>query len=146
MGEKAFKELIETLFQMQKEVERVFRELWSKVSIEGGPELGAWEPPADVIDQDEDIVVLIDIPGFSKEQIKVKVTEDAIEVQAKRPSEQLTQGKYLMKQRIMETLYKRIEFPAKVRAEHAKARLENGVLEVRVPKISIAKEIQVPIE
>ncbi len=146
MGEKVVSELVETLARMEREVERMFRDLWTKLSAEIPLKFEAWEPPADVIDAGDELIVYVDVPGFSKENIKVKVTEDCIEIIAKQSEEKTVSGTYLLRQRFRESLYKRIDLPVKVRPEQARARLENGVLEVRVPKSGIVKEIQVSIE
>jgi len=146
MGEKLVDELVETLSQMEREVERMFRDVWMKLSAETPLRLGAWEPPADVVDRGEELVVYVDVPGFSKEDIKVKVTEDCIEIFAKKSEEKVIEGSYLLKQRFRESLYKKVDLPFKVRPEQAKARLENGVLEIRIPKSGLTKEIQVSIE
>jgi len=139
-------ELVETLARMEKEVEKMFRDLWTRLSAEVPLRLEAWEPPADIIDVGEELVIYVDAPGFSKENIKVKVTEDYIEVTAQKSDEKAVVGTYLLRQRFRESLYKRIALPVKVRPEQAKARLENGVLEIRVPKSGVAKEIQVFVE
>jgi len=131
--------------RVQRELEKAFRDAMARLSA-AGASFGAWEPPADVIDRGEDIVVLVDTPGFSKEDIKVKVTESAVEVMAQRSRTVQPEGKYLLRQRMGESLYKRIDLPVKVRPEHAKARLENGVLEIVIPKSEVAREIQVIVE
>jgi HSP20 family protein len=146
MGEKLVDELVETLSQMEREVERMFRDVWMKLSAETPLRLGAWEPPADVVDKGEELVVYVDVPGFSKEDIKVKVTEDYVEIFAKKSEEKVIEGSYLLRQRFRESLYKKVDLPFKVKPEQAKARLENGVLEIRIPKSGLTKEIQVSVE
>lgn len=138
-------EIANLIAQTQKEVEKLFRDVWSKLSAEG-LRLGAWEPPVDVIDRGEEIIVLADVPGFSKEDIKVKVTETAVEVFAQRSTEIPIEGRYVLRQRVRDSIYRRVDLPVKVRPELAKAKLENGVLEVRIPKSEVAREIQILVE
>lgn len=145
MAEQVVQEVAQLITQVQKDIERLFRDLWSRLSSEGVVP-AAWEPPVDVIDRGEEIVVLIDVPGFSKDDVKVKVAENSLEIFAQRSTVVPIEGKYLIRQRIRESLYKRIELPVKIRPEQAKAKLENGVLEIRAPKSEVAKEIQVVIE
>lgn len=146
MGEALLSEVAELLARVQKEVDKMFNDLWAKLSAEVPVKPSVWEPPADVIDLGEEYVVYVDVPGFSKEDIKVKVTEDYVEIQARRSEEKAVGGRYVLRQRFRESLYKRVEFPVKVRPEQAKARLENGVLEIRIPKSSVTREIQLSIE
>ncbi|MEM2591894.1 MAG: Hsp20/alpha crystallin family protein, partial [Thermofilaceae archaeon] len=119
--------------------------VWARLSAEG-LKFGAWEPPVDVVDRGDELVVLVDAPGFSKEDIRVKVTETAVEVFAQRTTEIPIEGRYIIRQRVRDSIYRKVELPVKVRPELAKAKLENGVLEVRIPKSEVAKEIQVLVE
>lgn len=135
-----------TVAQFQRDMERAFEKIWTKLAAERPLKLGIWEPPADVVEKDNEIIVYVDVPGFSKDDVKVRVTDDAVEVMAERKAEAMVGGKYLMKQRVREALYKRIDLPVKVRPEQAKARMENGVLEIRVPKSEVVREVQIVVE
>lgn len=135
-----------TIAQFQRDVERTFEKIWTKLAAERPLKLGIWEPPADVVEKDNEIIVYVDVPGFSKDDVKVRVTDDAVEVMAERKAEAAVGGKYLLKQRVREALYKRIDLPVKVRPEQAKARMENGVLEIRVPKSEVVREVQIVVE
>ena len=145
--ERIVDELISTVAEVQREIERMFENFWSRVGSKRPLKLGAWEPPVDVIDRDGEIVIYVDVPGFSKDEVRVKVTEDAVEVTAEKKEETaVTQENYVVRERVRTALFRRIELPAKVRPEEAKAKLENGVLEIRIPKSGIAREVQITIE
>jgi len=78
------------------------------------------EPLVDVFDEVNEVKVCAELPGVSKEDIRVRVTEDnklIISVEA-------PQRKY----------YKEIELPARVNPERARATYKNGVLEVVLEK------------
>ncbi len=135
-----------TIAQFQRDMERTFEKIWTRLATERPLKLGVWEPPADVVEKDNEIIVYVDVPGFSKDDVKVRVTDDAVEVMAERKAEAAVGGKYILKQRVREALYKRIDLPVKVRPEQAKARMENGVLEIRVPKSEVVREVQIVVE
>ncbi|MEM2217459.1 MAG: Hsp20/alpha crystallin family protein, partial [Thermofilaceae archaeon] len=109
MEEKVLEELMATIAQFQRDVEKTFEKIWTKLATERPLKLGAWEPPADVIDKDNEIIIYVDVPGYSKDDVKVRVTDDTIEVMAERKVEAATEGKYILKQRVREVLYKRID-------------------------------------
>lgn len=77
-----------------------------------------FEPLVDVLEEDDTITVVAELPGASKDKIKVKVGEDYVEIRA-------SNGK---------KYYKRVRLPAKVKPETAKASFNNGVLEVVIEK------------
>ena len=145
MSEQAVQEVSNIIAQVHREVEKAFRELWARLSGGGLAPL-AWEPPADAIEGKDEVIILVDVPGFTKDEIKVKVTESSVEISAQKGAPALPGGRYILRQRTWASLYKRIDLPVKVRPELAKARLENGVLEVRVPKSELAREVQVTVE
>ena len=139
-------DIINTIVDMQREMERTFRELWTKLSAEKPLEVAGWEPPTDIVETDEEIIVYVDVPGFSRDDIRVKVTEDSVEVRAERSAERRVEGKYLLRQRIHKSLFKLIKLPVKIRPEEAKAKLENGVLVIYLPKRTVGREVPISIE
>lgn len=77
------------------------------------------EPLVDVLDEDDEIVIVAELPGVEKDEIKVKIkgTKFTIHVtNAERP------------------YHTEIELPSKVRKDQAKSTIRNGVLEVRLKK------------
>ncbi|RLE60652.1 MAG: hypothetical protein DRJ35_02645 [Thermoprotei archaeon] len=146
--EEGTQEILQSIARFQKEVERTFREFWDKFS-KYTLSLGTFEPLIDIEDRNEELVIYVDLPGFSKNEIKIKVTEDSVEVKAEKSAERKTvekERKYITRQRFYEGFYKRIVLPVKVRPEQARARLENGVLEIRIPKSEAAREVEVNVE
>lgn len=139
------REIATMIAQAQREIEKMFRDLWARLALEG-LRPSVWEPPVDVVERDDEIVVFVDVPGFSKDDVKIKVAENGIEVFAQRSTPIQIEGKYILRQRLRESLHRRVDLPVKVRPEQAKARLENGVLEVRLPKSEVAREIQIIVE
>ncbi len=89
----------------------------------------------DVEDRGKDFHVSVDLPGFSKEDVNIEVAEDVLTVQAKKSQEQEEKQKnYVHKERMAQTFYRRIALPEKVKTDDAKASLNNGVLEIMLPK------------
>nr|MDO8086325.1 Hsp20/alpha crystallin family protein [Candidatus Sigynarchaeum springense] len=79
------------------------------------------KPVSDVINEDNEIVVVVELPGVDKNAIKLDATDYSIEISAD------AQGK-----RKYET---RLDLPEKINPERAKARYTNGILEVRLEKV-----------
>ncbi|MCE4619921.1 MAG: Hsp20/alpha crystallin family protein [Desulfurococcales archaeon] len=82
------------------------------------------EPLVDVMDVGDEIWVIAELPGVSKEKIKVKATENKVTIKAE------NDRKY----------YKEIELPAEVDPDTAKASYRNGVLEIKLKKKASSKE------
>ncbi len=146
--EEVTQEILQSIANFQKEMEKTFREFWDRFS-KYTVSLGMFEPLIDIEDRNDELVIYMDLPGFSKNEIKIKVTEDSVEVKAEKSVERKTtdkEKKYFTRQRVYEGFYKRILLPVKVRPEQARAKLENGVLEIHIPKSEAAKEVEVNVE
>ncbi|MEM3267840.1 MAG: archaeal heat shock protein Hsp14, partial [Conexivisphaerales archaeon] len=95
---------------------------------------------ADIFEDGSDLVVVLDIAGFQKENIKMRLTESTLTVSAKRdPVEK--DGITYWEQRPLR-IRKVIPLPAKVSTDEdieLTAKYENGVLTIRLPMKGIGK-------
>ncbi|MCW4009358.1 MAG: Hsp20/alpha crystallin family protein [Candidatus Bathyarchaeota archaeon] len=92
-------------------------------------------PSLDLEDCGSTFHLTLDLPGFKKENVDIEVDEDAVIVHAETArSEEETKKNYVRRERTSQTFYRRIPLPEKVRSEEAKACLNNGVLEITLPK------------
>ena len=89
------------------------------------------EPLVDIVETDNEIQVVAELPGVEKEDIKLHGTEDSLVISVDNP-----QRKY----------YKEVNLPAKVNVKEAKTQYKNGVLEIRLPKIKETKPKGEPIK
>ncbi|MEB3780195.1 MAG: Hsp20/alpha crystallin family protein [Desulfurococcales archaeon] len=90
-----------------------------KRGVAGKPEIREEiEPLVDVIEHEDEVWVVAELPGVDKDKIKVKAREDKVIIKAE------NEKRY----------YKEVELPAKVKPETAKASYKNGVLEVKLKK------------
>ncbi|AEB95621.1 MAG: archaeal heat shock protein Hsp20 [Metallosphaera sp.] len=88
------------------------------------------EPLVDVIEKNDEIRVVVEVPGVDKNDIKVKINGDILVISANSQDK-----KY----------YKEVELPAAVDENSAKANYKNGVLEVVMKKkvVTTGKDIKV---
>lgn len=78
------------------------------------------EPLVDVIEEGDRILVIVELPGVEKDQIKLKTTEDKLRLKA----------------RTDKRLYKKVvRLPSAVDPLSAKAQFQNGVLEVALTRL-----------
>jgi HSP20 family protein len=91
-------------------------------------------PPVDMFEDGSDLVLVIDLPGFDKNQIKTRLSENSLHISAKR--ERMDRdGVTYWEQRPL-NINKKIVLPVKVElqeGEELHAKYENGVLAVRLP-------------
>lgn len=106
--------------------------------IAGAPRPGTWVPKADCLVTDEVFVVRMEVPGISREDLKVFRVRNEIVVRGERkPPEQDLRPVSL--EREWGPFERRFVLPAESSGE-LKARYQDGVLEVRIPVTEPATE------
>jgi HSP20 family protein len=102
-------------------------------------------PPVDLIDLPEEIVVLVDLPGVSKDDVKLEGSSDMVEISAERTSK-YDNDEHLIRERAPREYYRSIKLPTTIDDAGARASFFNGVLEVHLPKTGIADKKLITIE
>jgi HSP20 family protein len=97
-------------------------------------------PAVDMFEDGSDLVIMLDMAGFEKEEIKTRLSEHSLTVTAKREKIE-RDGMNYWEQRPLR-VRKKIPLPVKVSVgedEEIKAKYENGVLTVRLPIKGVGK-------
>ena len=89
----------------------------------------------DVIEEDNDYLLITDLPGFEKSDINISLKEDILTITAshKDADTKDSETKYIRKERVKNS-YERSFRVENVSAEDISAAYENGVLTVTIPK------------
>lgn len=101
-------------------------------------------PPVDMHLDGDDLVVIIDVPGFDKKDIKLRITGNILSVNAKR--EKAYDGTMMWRQR-PEVIDKKIRLPIDIKEgeeEISSAKYSQGVITLKIPTKRTGKDI--PIE
>lgn len=92
-------------------------------------------PLVDLLDEGREFVVKAELPGVSKEDLDIRVTEDGIELEAQTHVEtEAREKEYYYRERADRAFHRALSFPDTVVPGEARATLKDGVLEVRVPR------------
>ena len=104
--------------------------------------------PVDVVDTGEEYLVTADLPGYEIGDIELTLSEGTLRLEAAREDEeQYAEGRYLRRERTRTSANRRIRLPEPVEEEEVSAGYEDGVLTVRLPKVSGTDESkQIDIE
>ena len=94
-----------------------------------------WQPAADVYETEDTVVVRLELPGVTSDQIRVNVDQDRIRVSGVRRSPEGTPIRRLHQAEIAFGPFDRsIQISTEFDRDRVTARLEEGFLEVIVPK------------
>src|SRR5579859_5605714 len=113
---------------------------WFQQSLSGtGQLLSTLRPdsiPIDVIERDDSFEVRASVPGVKPEDVEVTVQGERVTLRAEARAEDERAGdSWLMREQRYGTLQRTITLPSPVSSEHAEARIELGVLALRLPKV-----------
>lgn len=108
----------------------------------------AWAPPADLSETDDEFVLEMELPGFSRDDIELTVERNILSVSGSRqePEVESASATYHLRERADERFSRSIALPRSVDAENVKARFSNGVLTVTLPKVDEAKPRRIEVE
>jgi HSP20 family protein len=115
---------------MTEEMDRAF----SEFSGSNNGDTSLWTPAIEVSQRDSQYVVHAELPGLKPEDVKVEVLDDALVIEGERKYEhEEDRGGVHRTERRYGRFYRAIPLPEGTNAEQARARFENGVLEVMIP-------------
>jgi len=108
----------------------------------------SWEPAVDVYEKEQEVVVEVEVPGVSAEDLKIIQYGNRLQISGvKKEFINAEKLKFHRLEREMGFFRKEIILPAPVSLEKTTAVLENGVLRVCLKKIKNSnKEIEVKIK
>jgi HSP20 family protein len=100
-------------------------------------------PPIDMVEDGNDLIVIIDLPGFAKKDIKLRIIENILSISADRKSEENFGTTYYRHRPTR--LDKKIVLPISINDDNkvvATAKYADGIVTLRIP---IPKSTSIPI-
>lgn len=134
------------LMAMQDRMTRLIDETLSRIMKEEVSQ-GVWSPPVDILERGNEVVLKIDLPGLSQNEIEVRVEENNLIVQGERRfiKEALDEN-YIQMERPYGTFRRVFNIPRAIDQENIKASSKDGVLRVILPKRQGVQLKQVLVE
>lgn len=91
----------------------------------------------DIVDEGDKYLIKAEMPGVKKDEIKLNVFENSLEVSAQHKEEEEEKKKnYLRKERSEVSYYRALPLPEKVVSDKTSAKLTDGILSITVPKVT----------
>jgi HSP20 family protein len=95
---------------------------------------GIWSPQVEMFERNDDLVVRADLPGLTKDDVKVEIASDGITIEGERKQEDEERGEgYYRSERSYGKFYRTLPLPDGIDPEDAQATFNNGVLEITMP-------------
>ena len=125
---------------------RALKEMWQRASQM--PRVPSWTPPADCYATDGEFLVHLEIPGVSREDVKVLLMGAECVVRGERKPPHAGELRALSIERPWGTFERRFLLPAGSRASEMKARMTSGLLELRIPleRADVEREQKIEVD
>jgi HSP20 family protein len=93
-----------------------------------------WMPQVEVMKSNGDFMVKADLPGLTKDNVKVELTDEALTISGERKEEKEEKDKdFYRSERSYGRFFRQIPLPEGAKTDKANATFTNGVLEVKIP-------------
>ncbi|MFO8011111.1 MAG: Hsp20/alpha crystallin family protein [Dehalococcoidia bacterium] len=107
---------------------------------------GNWIPPVDVYEKPDKYIVKAELPGVKEDDLDISVSEDVLTIKGERRYERDEEEEDLYRRERAYGFFKRnINLPSAVDEEKVEAGLENGVLQVQLPKTEETRARKIPV-
>jgi HSP20 family protein len=119
------------------------------------PATGSWMPPIDLCERADAILVRVEIPGVSAEDVKITLREGVLKIEGRKKHDPAVSepgaaesgpARFLCLERAYGTFVRSLSLKWSIDIDRVSARLANGVLEIQLPKArSCGQEIIITI-
>ena len=104
-----------------------------------------WSPPVDIEEQDNAYVIEAEVPGVKKEDVNIELVSNELMITGE-IKEREREGILRRRTRRIGRFEYRVRLPEQVDGDNVEAKLNDGVLSVRVPKKEQAERRQIQVK
>lgn len=130
-------------------VNRIFDDDFFGRSNEQSIRAGTWIPPMDVYESQDDYVMKIEVPGLSKDDVKVELNNGTMTIRGERKEEkEIKKEDYHRVERFYGSFTRSFQLPQNADITKVNANMREGVLELKIHKREEAKtkSIEISVE
>lgn len=136
-----FSNAFDTFFTLQNALETAHGFDRSRTNTQSGTKY----PTLDLFKKGDDVILIAEIPGMKKEDIKLEIKDKLLKISGERKATYPEKSSILRKERVHADFQRSLRLPYRVDTEKVEAEYTNGILKVKLPRAEEdkAKEIVV---
>ena len=114
----------------------------------GGRRVAQFNPPADVLVDQDGVTVYMDVPGMSPDTLEIELENDVLSIRGERPFPYEDRGDAVIRriERGFGRFERSLRVPPGLEPDAILARLHDGVLDLRIPRPESLKPHRIPIQ
>lgn len=118
--------------QFNHEINRLFN---SSHALPAANEARNWAPAVDIREEEDRFLLIADIPGVKREDVEVTLEDGVLTIKGERHTEtEETREGFHRKERVHGTFMRQFTLPDTVNTDTINAAVNDGVLEIAIPK------------
>jgi len=108
---------------------------------------GAWIPAVDIYETKESILLNVELPGVTKEDISLEVKDSTLMLRGEKKLEKdVKEENFHRMERAYGSFTRAFTLPSTVQQDKVKAKFRDGILEIVLPKAEEAKPKQIKVD
>jgi HSP20 family protein len=125
-----FSDPFSTLFNLQQMLDASRSSSW----LDAGPSGVGSYPPANVFQQGDDFVVLLELPGIKKSELDIQVKDNSIRIAGHKAVDYPEKAGLHRRERLAGEFSRALSLPVQIDADRVKAEYRNGMLALFLPR------------
>jgi HSP20 family protein len=126
----------------QRDIVRLFEDVLGR----GQTGRSEWTPAVDIRETDQELTFAIEIAGSESGDVEVTTENGVLTVYGERIDEWKDEGRYHLLERGNGSFIRRFQLPDGVDIDKIEAEVENGLLQVRIPKSALPQPKKIPVK
>jgi len=119
----------------------------SNILDDGSFGTSVWTPAVDVAENENEVQVKVELPGVSKDDVKITMQENILTIRGEKKQDKETKNtEYHRVERSYGSFQRSFTLPTNVKHEKIEASYNDGVLTVTLPKAEEAKPKQIEVK
>ncbi len=133
--------------RLREEMDRLTSALFSETMPEITFARSVWAPAVNIAETDDNYIITAELPGISKDDIKVTYENGVLTIQGEKKQEKEEKGKTWHRVEAVYGAFERsFRLPSLIQADKISAEYKDGVLTLTLPKAEEAKPKQITIK
>lgn len=136
------------LLSLQDRMNRIFEESLPRNKVfEGSLTTGVWSPAVDIYETEKAIILKVELPGLSKDDISIEIKDDNLTLRGERKFEKdIREENYHRIERSYGTFSRSFSLPKTINKNKVDATFKDGILEITIPKAEETRPKQIEIK
>lgn len=109
-------------------------------------EWDGWIPSADLTESEEEFVLQMELPGFTRSDVEITVDNGVLTVSGERSVQEEDEVSYHLRERGTRQFRRSFMLPRSVNQDDVRANLQDGVLTVELPKAAEARPRRIEVK